>query len=78
MRVAIIHDWLVTIAGAEKVLSEIIKIYPNADIFAVVDFLSDHQRKFISGKKKPPPHLYKNYPKQKKNTETICRLCLWQ
>lgn len=64
MRVAIIHDWLVTIAGAEKVLSEIIKIYPNADIFAVVDFLSDHQRKFISGKKATTSFIQK-LPKAK-------------
>lgn len=50
MRVAIIHDWLVTIAGAEKVLAEIIKIYPNADLFAIVDFLDASQRTALSGK----------------------------
>ena len=51
MRVAIIHDWLVTNAGAEKVLKEIVAIYPNADIFSLVDFLSDSQRKeIINGK----------------------------
>lgn len=64
MRVAIVHDWLVTIAGAEKVLSEIIKIYPNADLFAVVDFLSDHQRNFISGKKATTSFIQK-LPKAK-------------
>ena len=51
MRVAIVHDWLVTNAGAEKVLKEIVAIYPNADIFSLVDFLSDSQRKeIINGK----------------------------
>lgn len=51
MKVAIVHDWLVTIAGAEKVLAEIINIYPHADLFSIVDFLSDDQRKALSGKK---------------------------
>jgi glycosyltransferase involved in cell wall biosynthesis len=47
MRVAIIHDWLVTNAGAEKVLKEIIDLYPTADIFAIVDFLNEKDRKNI-------------------------------
>ena len=51
MKIAIIHDWLVTIAGAEKVLSEIIAQYPEADLFSIVDFLDDSQRKNIHGKK---------------------------
>jgi len=45
--IVIIHDWLVTNAGAEKVLKAIIDIYPEADIFSLVDFLSDEDRKTI-------------------------------
>jgi glycosyltransferase involved in cell wall biosynthesis len=37
--------------GAEKVLSELIHIYPQADIFAIVDFFDDEKRKYIHGKK---------------------------
>lgn len=44
MKVAIIHDWLVTNAGAEKVLKNILDIYPNADIFSLVDFLNEKDR----------------------------------
>ena len=51
LKVAIVHDWLVTNAGAEKVLSAIINIYPDADIFSLVDFLSDKQRdEVLNGK----------------------------
>ncbi|MBQ1913719.1 MAG: glycosyltransferase family 4 protein, partial [Selenomonadaceae bacterium] len=50
MRVAIVCDWLVTFAGAEKVLEQIVKLYPAADLFAVVDFLSDGDRERIGGK----------------------------
>ena len=52
MKTAIIHDWLVTNAGAEKVLKEIVDLYPDADIFSIVDFLDDKDRKdIIKGKK---------------------------
>ena len=44
MKIAIVCDWLVTLGGAEKVLSELLKCYPDADLFAVVDFLTDKQR----------------------------------
>ncbi len=51
MKVAIIHDWLVTYAGAEKVLEQILRIYPQADLFAVIDFLPLDSRDFIQRKK---------------------------
>ena len=52
MKVAIVHDWLVTNAGAEKVLKNIIDIYFDADIFSLVDFLTDADRiKVLNGKK---------------------------
>lgn len=51
MKVAIVCDWLVTLGGAEKVLSEMIACYPDADLFAVVDFLSDEQRQLFANKK---------------------------
>jgi glycosyltransferase involved in cell wall biosynthesis len=38
MRVAFVHEWLVTYAGSEKVLSEMLKEFPEADIFCLVDF----------------------------------------
>ncbi|GGK34162.1 hypothetical protein GCM10010965_28860 [Caldalkalibacillus thermarum] len=51
MKVAIVHDWLVTYAGAEKVLEQILKIYPDADLFSTVDFLEEGQRDFILDRK---------------------------
>lgn len=50
MKIAIIHDWLVTYAGAEKVLEQIIDIYPEADLFSLVDFIEPGQRGFIKDK----------------------------
>lgn len=36
MRVAIVHDWLVTMRGAEQVLTVLAELYPDADLFTLV------------------------------------------
>ena len=51
MKIAVVCDWLVTYAGAEKVLEQILNIYPEADLFALVDFLDEDERDFIKHKK---------------------------
>ncbi|KHK60196.1 glycosyl transferase family 1 [Burkholderia sp. A9] len=48
LRVAIVHDWLVTYAGAERVLEQLVACFPDADLFSLVDFLDD--RAFVRGK----------------------------
>lgn len=51
MKIAIVHDWLVTYAGAERVLEQIIALFPDADLFSLVDFLPENKRFFIKNKK---------------------------
>ncbi len=36
MKVAIVHDWLVNYGGAERVVEEMLKLYPDADIYTLV------------------------------------------
>ena len=36
MRIAIVHEWLTTLAGSERVLDELLALYPEADLFALV------------------------------------------
>src|SRR5258708_23750908 len=36
MRVALVHDWLVTYRGGEKVLAAIAELYPGADLFTLI------------------------------------------
>ena len=50
-RVAVVHEWLTTYAGSEKVLAEILQIWPDADLFTVVDFLPDQDREKLQGKR---------------------------
>jgi glycosyltransferase involved in cell wall biosynthesis len=51
MRVAAVHEWLDTYAGSERVLEEILALYPQADVFALVDFLPANQRDFLRGRR---------------------------
>lgn len=44
MRIAIVHDWLDTWGGGENVLATLLGLYPNADLYAIVDFLSEADR----------------------------------
>ncbi|WP_394186714.1 glycosyltransferase family 4 protein [Metabacillus halosaccharovorans] len=50
MKVAIIHDWLVTYAGAEKVLEQMLEVFPDADLYSCVEFLDQDQKRFIKNK----------------------------
>lgn len=40
-KVALVHDWFVELGGAEKVVKQILNIFPDADVFSTVDYLSD-------------------------------------
>lgn len=48
--IAFVADWLVTYAGAERVMCEMLKVFPKADLFSVIDFLSDDSRQHFLGK----------------------------
>ena len=48
-KVAIIHDWLVEYGGGERALSEIIRCFPGADVFAPVDFMAPEHRHALHG-----------------------------
>ncbi|MEX3946102.1 hypothetical protein AB4Y44_42845, partial [Paraburkholderia sp. BR10937] len=42
-RVALVHEWLVTYAGSEKVVEQILQLFPQADLYSVVDFFPESQ-----------------------------------
>ena len=50
LKVAVVHEWLVDYSGSERVLEQLLTMFPNADLFAVVDFLPDDLRHFIQHK----------------------------
>jgi len=50
-RIAIVHEWLDSYAGSERVLEQLLEIFPQADLYAVCDFVPDSNRAFLHGKK---------------------------
>ncbi len=49
-KIAIVHEWLTSHAGSEKVVEQILEIYPHADLYSLVDFLPEDSRGFIKNK----------------------------
>src|SRR3954452_15576078 len=49
-RVAVVHDWLVRNDGSVRVLAEILRCFPQADVFTLVDCLDDQTRVMIGGR----------------------------
>jgi glycosyltransferase involved in cell wall biosynthesis len=51
MKVALIHDWLPVFSGAERVLSEIMRVVGASDLYTLYDFLDDRERAAIGARK---------------------------
>lgn len=49
MKVALVHDWLETWGGGENVLVELLRVFPGADVFTLVDFLAPEDRARLQG-----------------------------
>jgi glycosyltransferase involved in cell wall biosynthesis len=49
-RVALVHEWLYTYAGAEKVLVAMLQEFPDADVFSLIDRLPERYRAGFLGK----------------------------
>lgn len=50
MKVAIVHEWLTNYWGSERVLEQMLLVFPHADLFCTVDFLPEDQRDCIQNK----------------------------
>ena len=50
MKVALVHDWLVTYAGAERVLEQMLQVLPEADVYSLIDFMPPAEREFLRGR----------------------------
>ena len=46
-KVAVVHDWLPLLAGAERVLAQILESYPEADVYTLFDFLTEEERRSL-------------------------------
>jgi hypothetical protein len=69
--IGIIADWLVTYAGSEKVIKEFIELFPDSQLYSVVDYLSDYNRELFAGKRAVTTFI-QNLPFSEKNIKSIC------
>ena len=74
MRVAVVHDWLVTYAGAERVLEQMLAVYPAADLFSLIDFVPPAERDFLGGEESRLPSCSKSRACGS-GTGAFCRSC---
>jgi len=51
MKIAIIHDFMVMKAGGESCVEQMLALFPQADLFCVVEFLAEEERAFLEGHK---------------------------
>lgn len=51
MKVAIVHEWFVDYSGSERVVEQLLNIFPEADLFALIEFMPEHLRQHIQHKK---------------------------
>ena len=64
--VGLVADWLVTYAGSEKVIAEFINLFPQSELYSVIDFLSDESRALFMNKKATTTFIQK-LPKARSN-----------
>lgn len=49
-KIAIVHEWFDTLGGSESVVEQLLQLFPNADLYSLVDFLPPEQRWIIQNK----------------------------
>lgn len=69
LNVGIVADWFITYAGSEKVVAELIKVFPDSELYSIVDFLSDESKSFFQNKKINTTFI-QNLPKAKTKYQT--------
>jgi glycosyltransferase involved in cell wall biosynthesis len=44
MRIALVHDWFPSYRGGERVVSSMLDLFPEADVFTLFDFLTEQEK----------------------------------
>lgn len=50
LRIAIVHEWFDSYGGSERVVEQLLRCFPQADLFAVVDFMRQREHSFLNGR----------------------------
>jgi len=47
IKIAVVHEWLVTFGGSELVLRELLRLFPGAHVFTLIDAMDQPDRGFL-------------------------------
>ena len=59
LRVALVHEWFARYAGSERVVEQILHVVPQAELYALVDFLPEGERALLGGRPVRTSYLQK-------------------
>ena len=62
MKIAIVHEWFAEYAGSERVVESFTNLWPDADVFALVDLLNEDKRRIILKSKRPITSFIQKMP----------------
>ncbi len=65
MKKALVHDWFSVYAGAEKCVESFTNIWDDFDLFSLIDFLNEEDRKIILKGKRANTSFIQKLPKAK-------------
>ena len=49
-KIAIVHEWFTAIGGSEKVVEQLLQVFPDADLFGLIDFLPAMDRGWLDSR----------------------------
>jgi glycosyltransferase involved in cell wall biosynthesis len=75
-RIALVHDWLAAYVGGERVLEQMISIYPQGDVLTCIDALPDQERAFLQGKQ-PITSIAQHWPFMRKHFRKFLLLLMF-
>ncbi|MEF3108395.1 glycosyltransferase family 4 protein [Raoultella sp. WB_B2P2-3] len=67
--IGIVADWFITYAGSEKVVAEFLHLFPQSELYAVVDFLSQESKSHFQNKEITTSFI-QNLPKARKKYQS--------
>jgi len=62
LKTAIVHEWFAGYAGSERVVESFTNIWPNADVFTLIDLLTEEERKIVLKSKTPKTSFIQKLP----------------
>src|ERR1700738_2779879 len=75
-RVALVHDWLTAYVGGERVLEQMIRLFPDSELFTTIDVLNQEERRFLQGKV-PHTTFAQNWPLLRRHYRKLLPLMMF-